>query len=261
MKQRILLLLNTLTLLAVLLANYLAGTGLVSDKSVGDVSAQYENLFTPAGYAFSIWGLIFLMLIAFVTYQWVAWLKSRDDEALLSTGPWFMLSNIFNGAWIFAWLSGYLGISVILMFLLLASLIILMFRLRLETWDAPVRIIAFVWWPITIYIGWIVAASVANVSAYLVGIDWQMWNISETTWSVVMIVAATAIYILLIFARNMREAAAVGIWALMAIAVKQWGSVQETALTAVICSAVLFVLITYHALRNWKTMPFFSGKI
>ena len=256
MKQYTFLLLNTLTLIGVLIVNYLAGTGAIAGTTVGEVSAQYETPFTPAGYAFGIWGIIYLMLVAFVAYQWVAWVRDKKDHELRMTGIWFMLSNLFNASWIFAWLNGYFGLSVILVFLMLATLLILMFRLRLETWDAPVRIIAFVWWPICIYLGWLVTATVANVAVYLESIGWEAWGFSDPSWAITMIIVATLIYIFLVFTRNLREAAAVGIWALAAIAVKQWDAYSDVATTAVVCSIALFVLISYHGYRNRETSPF-----
>jgi len=251
-----LLIINTLSLLFTLVLNGLAGSGVFGGRSVGDVSAQYETQITPAGYAFAIWGLIYLLLILFVVYQWVAWLRNREDTALKQTGLWFALGNIANGLWIVVWLNQYMGLSVVLIFLLLISLIVLTYRLRLEIWDAPVRIIAFVWWPIVFYLGWIVVASVANVSVYLVSISWQGGILSPLSWALVMIVIATAIYLLLIFTRNMREAALVGVWAFIAIAVRQGSAHPVIGYTAFAAAAVLLIVIAWHGYRNRTTSPF-----
>ena len=247
---------NTLSLVFALVLNGLAGSGVFGGRSVGDVSAQYETLITPAGYAFAIWGLIYLLLILFVVYQWVAWLRNREDTALKHTGLWFALGNLANGLWIVAWLNEYMGLSVVLIFLLLISLIVLTFRLRLVIWDAPVRIIAFVWWPIVFYLGWIVVASVANVSVYLVSINWQGGILSPLSWALVMIVIATAIYLLLVFTRNMREAALLGVWAFIAIAVRQGSAHPAIGYTAFAAAAVLLIVIAWHGYRNRATSPF-----
>lgn len=254
MKQYTLLVLNTLTLAVALVANYLSGTGYFGGATVGEISAQYENLFTPAGYAFGIWGLIYLMLIAFVAHQWYAWVNKREDRELKQTGIWFMLGNLFNAGWIVAWLNGYIGVSVILTLLILTTLLVLMFRLRLETWNAPVRIIVFVWWPLAIYLGWAIVAFTANVAVYLTSIDWGMAGIPEPAWAMTMIIVAAIIYVFLVFTRNLRESAAVGIWALIAIAVKQWPDNQAVAVTAVIMSGILFLVISWHAYRNRKAL-------
>jgi hypothetical protein len=256
MKQYTLLILNTLTLAGALVMNFLSGTGFFDGRTVGEISARNDTLFTPAGYAFGIWGLIYLFLLAFVAYQWHAWIKRREDRELKQTGIWFMLSNLFNGSWIYFWLHEHIGISVIIILLLLLSLIVLTVRLKLEIWDAPVRIIALVWWPICIYLGWVIVATVANIAIYLKSIDWTMLGISEVTWAIVMLIIAAMIYIFLIFKRNLREAAGVGIWAFVAIVVKQWDANREIAVTAIVLSAILFLLIAYHGYKNRDTSPF-----
>lgn len=255
MKKIILLLLNTITLLGVLLVNYLSRTGAIADTSISDISAKYQTLFTPAGYAFGIWGLIYLLLIAFVVYQWIEYIKQKKDKNLLRTSFWFTLANIANTIWVFAWLNEYLGLSVILMLLLLISLIVLTIRLKLETWDAPVRIIFFVWWPVCIYLGWIIVATLANFAVYFTSLEWDGNPLSNQAWAVIMIGLAALLYILLIYYRNMREAALVGVWALIAIAIRQ----QEYALifyASLIASALLFTYISWHGYKNRKTSPF-----
>jgi len=256
MKRIILLLINTLTLIFALVMNSLQGSQLFDGTTVGEISAKYETLFTPAGYAFTIWGIIYLMLIAFVAYQWIAWFKRKEDKELILTGWWFALGNLANGLWIVAWLNEQMGISVLIMLVLLFSLIVLTVRLRLETWDAPVRINAFVWWPICIYLGWIIVATVANISVFLVSIGWQGGFISPEIWSIIIIVAATLIYLLLIKTRNMRESAVVGIWALVAIAIKQWQLNPEIAYVALTASVILIVAVAIHGFQNRKTSPF-----
>ncbi|MEE4286518.1 MAG: hypothetical protein V2I31_10225 [Mariniphaga sp.] len=256
MKRISLLLINTLTLIFALVMNSLQGSEVFNGTTVGEVSAKYETLFTPAGYAFAIWGIIYLLLILFVTYQWFVWFKRKEDRELKQISWWFAVGNLANGLWVVAWLNEQMGLSVLLILILLFSLIQLTIRLRLEIWDAPLRIIAFVWWPVCIYLGWVIVATVANISVFLVSIGWQGGFLQEQVWTIIMIVAATTIYLLLIKTRNMREAAVVGIWALVAIAVKQWQLNIEIVIAALTASAILFVTVAVHGFRNRKTSPF-----
>src|SRR5690554_1411238 len=114
MKQWTLLILNTATLLITLLINYLVGANDLTGASVGEISDKYDNLFTPAGYAFAIWGVIYFLLIVFVAYQWIVWIKQRNDEYLRRTGIWFILSNIANATWIIVWTSDRMGLSMVM---------------------------------------------------------------------------------------------------------------------------------------------------
>lgn len=260
MKEKLLLLLNTLTLGATLFVNYYIGSGTHGGKTIGEVSSQYPTLITPAGYAFSIWGLIYIMLITFVGYQWYAYFNDRNEDSLNKSGIWFFLANIANGLWVIAWVNEALGGSVIIIFFLLFSLLQLVFRLRLETWDAPLRIITLVWWPICFYIGWIVVATFTNVAVYLKSqaILEGVWT--PEAWAIVAILLAALVYIFLIYARNMREGALVGIWGLVAIAANQWGNNDSVVAAALIAAGILFIYTSYHGMKNKETSPFMKAK-
>lgn len=253
MRQKVLLLTNTITLIFTLVLNALAGSGVLFGKSVADVSAKYDTLFAPAGYAFAIWSLIYLLLILFVGHQWFEWKKYNKDENLKKIGFWLAIGNLANGLWIVSWLNEFIGISIILMLILLSTLILLTVKLRLETWDAPLRIIAFVWWPVCIYIGWIIVATVANIAAFLVSINWNGGFLQADTWTIVMIAAATLIYLLLIYFRNMREAAMVGVWALIAISVRQWQNHQSIVVAAIVAAVILFIAVAVHGFKSRDT--------
>lgn len=260
MSARIKLLLNTVTLLIALVVNYLSNTGIFNSKTIGEVSKKYNTLFTPAGYAFSIWGLIYLLLISFVAYQWYFWLKERKDEVIHRIGGWFMLANIANASWVVAWIYEYTGLSVLIMLVLLVSLIQIVRRLDLERWDAPLDIILFVWWPICIYIGWIILATVANISAFLISLGWKGGTLLEESWTIVLILISTFIYTVLIYIRNMREAALVGVWGLVAIAYRQWNEQPEIVYAALLNAFVLLSYASYHGYKNRAYSPLAKWK-
>lgn len=249
------LIINTLSLFITLFANYYSTAFAEEGQSVGEISDRFSTLITPAGYAFAIWGIIYLALLLFVGFQWYQYLTKKEDQ-LREIGIWFLVSNLANTLWIMSWTSLMIDTSVIVIFLLLLSLIQLTVRLRLEIWDAPVRIIMFVWWPLVIYLGWIILASVVNVAAWLVSTGWDGGIFSPDTWTVVMLLAAMLIYIGLIFTRNLRESAAVGIWGISAIAMRHWGTETLLAYTAIAVCIVLFLAISYHGYRNRATSPF-----
>lgn len=256
MKHTGLLIVNTLTLIFALIMNYLYGTGTSGGATVSEISARYETLFTPASFAFAIWGLIYVLLLAFVGYQWFDWLKNKNAHYIQQTGFWLALGNIANGLWIFTWINENIGLSLLLIVVLLISLMVLMVKLRLEIWDAPVRIIAFVWWPICIYLGWIIVATMANFAAFLVSLNPNSAIATRPFWTIIMIGVACVIYLLLIIFRNMREAAAVGMWAFAAIAVKQWQTNDEIVYAAVIAVAILIFASIIQVIKNMETLPF-----
>lgn len=253
-KQTLLVILNTLSFLVALFVNYIVQTHTLTGISMAEVSHKYNTLFTPADYAFMIWLVIYVMCALFIIYQWRI-LKNDSNNYIKRTGIWFTLVNIFNALWCYCWIHEWLGWCVIIMLCLLLSLIIITIKLRLELDDEPVNTIFFVWWPMVYYLGWIVCATVACIASWLVYIGWTTGSMATDTWSVIMIVIACLVYIFLLITRNMREAAAIGIWAFIAIAIKHWNNDMNIAVTAIIVSAVLLILIGWHAFKNRYFSP------
>lgn len=249
---------NFISVLVAIVMSYYSQTGAFNGNTMATVSAKYNSLFTPAAYAFAIWGVIYLALLAYSGFQvFTAFRNEKEGGFIKDTGPWFLIANLANAAWVVAWLYEYTGLSVIIMFLILFSLIRIILQTRMELWDAPLQILAFVWWPICLYSGWITVATIANVSAYLVKIDWHVVFFNEIQWTMLMIIVAAVINIAIIYMRNMREFAAVGIWALVAIYFRQYGVHPVIAYTALVAAVIILSNITYHGYINRKTNPLF----
>ena len=249
-KNRALVIFNSGSLLLMLSANYASNTFLFSKQNVADISHKYDTLFAPAGYAFIIWGFIFLLSICFVVFQWMALKKNDPGHYISRTGAWFTISNIANTIWLYCWTNELLGLSVLIILLLLLSLVILTLRLRLELDDISVRAIFFVWWPITFYLGWIMVAAIACVAAWLVSLGFTSYGLSESTWTIVLILIAFVLYLLLIIKRNMREAALVGAWAFIAIANRQWNEHGNIAISALMAAIILLGASAFHVYKN-----------
>ncbi len=248
--------LNILSFLAVILVNYLSVSGLFNDTTIGEVSDSLNSLFTPAAYAFSIWGLIYLLLFGFVIYQSRSLFKPvKDDDFILKVGWWFILSCIANSLWVICWIYEYTGLSCICIFILLFSLIKIVLKNRMELWDAPITVISFLWWPFVVYSGWVTVASIANVASYLVKIGWDAFGISQITWTIIMILIATIINLIMTWKRNMREFAFVGAWALIAIGIENIH--VYPILFYISISAAIFLIISsgYHSYLNRSTNP------
>ena len=129
----------------------------------------------------------------------------------------------------------------------------------MEIWDAPFTVIAFLWWPFVIYSGWVTVASIVNVAAYLVKINWDGFGVSAVTWTLIMIGIATLINLVITWKRNMREFAFVGIWALFAIYKRHTGSIDAIANMALAGSIILAVVVIINLIQNRKTNPFLTS--
>ena len=167
--------------------------------------------------------------------------------------------NLLNGAWVYYWLTEEILMSLIVMFLMFSWLLKIIISLRMEIWDAPLKIIAMVWWPIDLYFGWIMVALVANASSYLNSIGFSM-GLKESSWVIIMIVVVTLINFLLVQKRNLREFELVDIWALVAIAVRHWETEIAISYPALIAAGWLFLCNNIHAYQNRSTLPFLHKK-
>ena len=252
---------NGIALIVTIVMNYLSNTGIFNGNTIAGVSGKYHNYFTPAGYAFSIWGLIYLGLFTFVIYQGRGLFKKAEDEwPVLQIGWWFIISCIANSLWVLAWLYDFTFISVLLMVLLFISLLRIVVNTKMELHDAPLKKFIFLWWPFCIYSGWVSVALIANVAAYLTKTGWSGFGISETAWAMVMIAIAAVIHIFMIWNRNMREFALVAVWALIAIAVANQHENEIVFWSAIISAIIVFINISIHGYQNRKSNPFLNNQ-
>lgn len=246
--------LNLTSVILVIAVNYISQAISFNDTTIGEISARYVNLFTPASYAFAIWGIIFLALLAYGIFQvHRAFFSKKESPFIEQTSYWFIIANSLNCCWVFAFVYDYTGLSVLIMIGILLSLIKIILNTHMERWDAPITTIAFVWWPICLYSGWISVATIANISAYLSKLNWNGGILSEVTWTLIMIVVAILLNLAMIWKRNMREFAAVGIWALFAIYIRHMDTYSSIAYSALAGVIILSAAIAIHGYKNRDT--------
>lgn len=243
---------NILVLLLVVYWNYYANAQGINENSVSSLSAEYDNLFTPSSYAFSIWGLIYIALISNAIFQLRAAFSNTHSTFFQPLGPFLILANIGNGLWIWLWLTERTGLSVIIMIFILIFLLMAVLRLGIKSGDRSTDAIKrWVWWPISLYAGWITVATVANISAYLAKINWSFW-LTEMNWAITMIVIATIVYLFVLIKRGMITFSLVGVWAFTAIGMKQWGLIPTLSWVAFGAAAIIFILALVTKVKDAK---------
>ncbi|WP_210608311.1 TspO/MBR family protein [Priestia flexa] len=237
--------LNAIGLVLVLIVNYLANALPIGGQNTGEVSDSVPTLFTPAGYAFAIWGLIYTLLVIWVIRQFIA--REDQKEIYAKIGIWFFISCLLNSAWIFIFQYLYFTLALLIMVLFLVTLIIIYSIIqnsRMTTW--------FMRLPISIYIGWISVATIVNVFVVFQanGIE-TLFGLSEETWAIIMLIVGGILGIL--FTRKNRDIAysLVFVWAFIAISVKQ--SAYSGIVTTVWVVVVILVLnILVQLIRNYR---------
>ena len=218
--------LNIIRQIAVLLAvgltialNILANTLPLNGLSTGEISDRFQVYFVPAGYVFSIWGLIYLALIGFAVYRCLP--RNRKSDILLGIDLVFFVSCLANVSWLFLWHYEKFPWTLLAMLLLLISLILIYLKLGTGLANASSSEKWLVHYPFSLYLGWVSVATIANVSTVLVYLDWSGWGVDPAAWAVIMLGVVVILAGRMSFSRGDIVYSLVLVWAGAGIAVKQ----------------------------------------
>ncbi len=219
------IIINLLLFTAMITINGLANALPINGFTTGELSDMYPNLFVPAGITFSIWGVIYLLLLIFIITQTIAAFSDKASKYLLSPlASWaFALTCVLNSLWIITWHYQMVFLSVVVMLLFLITLIYLVRRMDSEKienfWSRfAVKL------PFSIYLGWISVATIANITALLVHWNWNGFGIPENVWAIIMIGAGTFLSSTMMLKRADIFYALVVIWAFYGIIIKREAS-------------------------------------
>jgi benzodiazapine receptor len=238
---------NLLATVATIVVNGLANALPINGQTTGEISDRFRVYFVPAGYVFSIWGLIYLALIAFAVYQ--ALPAQRENPHLRRIGYLFALSCVANSAWIFLWHYELFELTLVAMFGLLLSLIAVYLRLDI----GRVRVSTAEKWlvhiPFSIYLGWITVATIANVTSVLYYLNWNGWGIRPEVWAVIMLVVGACIASAVSISRGDIAYVLVIVWAFAGIAVKH-AATPIVAIPAWLMALIVVLTLLVGVPRN-----------
>lgn len=250
---------QVVTLAAVILAfiiNVLSNIFPLNGLTIGGVSNTLfkDVLIVPANYAFAIWGLIYIGLFAFAIYQVLP--SQRENPNLRKTGYLLTIASVAQCVWVYLFLSRYFAASVIAMLWILIPLIIMYLRLGIGVTHASRGERWFIRYPIGIYLGWISVATIVNIASALFINDWNGFGISPENWTAIMVIIATFIATLSLTQRQDFTYSGVTVWALIAIAIKQWenSNLKIVALSgvAILIAIALFSQFTSRRANNYR---------
>jgi len=234
-----------LAVVATVAVNGLANALPLNGQTTGEISDRFQVYFVPAGYVFSIWGLIYLGLGAYAVYQ--ALPAQRENPRLRRIGYPFALSCVANICWLFFWHYELFSLTLVAMLALLLLLITIYLRLGIgraqvstaEKWLAHI--------PFSIYLGWTTVATIANVTSLLDYLNWSGWGIRPEIWAVIMLAAGTAIASAVGLTRGDVAYMLVIVWAFVGIAVKHVAT-PVVATTAWVTAGIVLLMLVVSAL-------------
>ncbi len=233
--QQILVIVATI---GMIIFNWLAAAGIPGGIATGAVSDKYQTKLTPAGYAFAIWSLIYLGMIAFSIYQA---LPSNTDR-FRGLRRIYILSCVANCAWLYLWHQEMIVVCLAVIFILLGTLAFINIKLQNtetngEFWLAKV--------PFGLYFGWVTAATILNAAIALVYLNVKVSDSTAVILGAVLILIAAVLGVIIRWKlRNYFYPLAIA-WALTAIAVKQSGQTLIVASAAIGVIACLLAAISF----------------
>jgi hypothetical protein len=254
---------NILAMIITIFVNALAVILPLNGKTTEYLSDQYPNLFVPAGITFSIWGIIYILWVVFAVYQARDLFKKEEIEMpfLHQITYLFILSSAANSAWIFAWQYEYVGVSLFLMIILLFSLLAIYVRLNIGRSTVSMIERLCVHAPFSVYLGWITVATIANVTAFLVSVNWDGFGISPLIWTLLVISVGVLITLLMLALRKDIAYSLVVFWAFLGIWIKRTtpaftnNDVATTALIAMILIGIGILVVIGFYLTKKKPLP------
>lgn len=194
-KTQLFAIVNLLFYFLTLGVNYLGSSGFFNGQSQGDISDQYLTLISPAPFTFSIWGVIYSLLFITLAYFFIKRKQRNVSELILLISPWFILSSVFNMAWIVAFSYERLGISTILIIGMLFSLLVIIGKIYTHRFEVPSTLAGL---SFTLYCAWVTIATVVNTSLLLVQLEWNGFGISYSVWTLIILVVAIAFVLIYI---------------------------------------------------------------
>lgn len=238
--------LDYLTLVGVLVVNTLAVALPLNGLTTKQISDSFDIYFVPAGYVFTIWGVIYLQLIIYLVYRSLP--AQRENLELARVDKWLIFANLANMFWLLSFHYQQFILALLFMLVLLTCLIVIFLRLKIGRRRTKMPWRWIIEAPFSVYLGWVSVATIANVTQVLDYVQWNRFGIAPETWFIIMIGVIVVISALMSFTRRAFEFNLVLIWALVGIALKfpkvevvnysAWGGAILIAFLAMVALAV-----------------------
>ena len=240
---------NIFAFIIVVVMNVLSNALPLNGRTAGEISDALPSYFTPAGYTFSIWSVIYLFLLGFTIYQ--ALPSQRERPFVKQIGWLFAATTVLNVIWLITWHYGFYPLSVIFMVGLLVTLIGIYLRLNIGRRNPELTTVDKLLYqaPFSLYLGWITVATIANIASVAAYLGWNGFGIDGPIWSAIMMMVAVVVAGLLLFNRRNLAYAGVLVWALFGIRAA-YPDVPVIANTALVAAGLIVILAL---IGYWRT--------
>ena len=237
-----------ITFIIMIVVNIMANTIPINGVNTGEVSNSYPNLFAPAAYTFAIWGVIYLLLAVYTTYQFF-YKDTKNNELLNKVGVLFSCSSVANALWVFSWHYFMIPLSMVLMIVILVCLISISSVINCNNLTSLERLLIRL--PFSVYFGWITVATIANATTLLVSLGWESFGIAATIWTIVVLLVGMAIGTAVIIKNTDFAYGLTLIWAYLGILVKHvsnngFNGEYPLIIATVIACIIIFIVTLFN---------------
>ena len=186
--------------------------------NVGEISNTLfqEVAIIPANYAFIIWGVIYVGLIAYGMFQLQP--AQRKDWSIRHVNRYLIVACLAQVGWIYLFTLRWFWLSVVAMIIILLALILAYESLGVGRVTTTLRRQWLSHIPFSLYLAWISVATIVNVACALFASGLQG---NSTIWTVGMLIVGTILAILVTRFRTDTTFVLVFLWAYGAIAQRQ----------------------------------------
>ena len=253
---------NAILFAVTLAVNTMGALGVINGLSQKEISDRYVTLITPSSSTFSIWSVIYTLLLLSVILMIIRKDDAYYQKAVDEISGLFRVSCVLNIVWIVTF--SYVLVELSTLFILGFVVTLALLNLKLlkiqegKRWLLPATF--------GIYNGWLLVATVVNAAAALVKMGWTGFGLGVETWAVIMLAVAAALVVLVMLKlRNAAFPLPVA-WAYFGIHQYlkaengfqgQYGTAQTAALIGI---AVLLCAAVYQFYRNRYTLLPAAGK-
>ena len=175
---------NGIFLIITLAINTLGAVGLINGLTQKQISDRYVTLITPGPSTFSIWGVIYTLLLISMILMIVKKNDPYFQKAIDTISTLFRISCVLNIVWIV--LFSFVLVEISALFILGFAVVLTLIGIKLleiregKRWLLPLSF--------GLYSGWLFIATVVNISAALVKLEWNGFGLSQETWGSIMLI-------------------------------------------------------------------------
>lgn len=246
------LVLSIATLIAIfatLIVNILSNFFPPSGRNIGEIANTILQgvLIIPANYAFAIWGLIYLGLIAYSLYQFRP--SQRSRFIIQQVNALVILASLAQILWVYLFTVQLFWPSVVAMLIILLPLIRIYLLLRSGRLQVSRERIWFAQIPFSIYLAWISVATIVNIASALYISGWDGWGINDSGWTAIMVIIGTIIAAIVALLRGDIAFTLVFVWAYLAIALRHLAN-PVIWIIALASAIALLSLIIFDKITN-----------